>query len=397
MLRIALVVPGLDHGGGLATAALFLERVLRQSGRYRPEFIAPPMAWDDSASVRLLAPSTWLRDVRTEVGEWEGHRFTRVGAVWSELEFQRYRPRRALTELLEGYDLVQIVAGGPSWGLLTGGVRRPVALHVATLAAEERKESLARGGILSRGWRALMTGVTTRLESRALRRVDVVFVMNRWMYDELVARLGPSRVIFAPPGVDTGRYRPAASPAAPRDYVLSVGRFAHPRKNVSLLFEAYRHLCASMADPPRLLLAGRTGPLPVDWELAARLGIREQIEFRENVSEADLVALYQGAALFALSSDEEGLGVVILEAMASGFPVVSTDWGGPATSGVDGQTGFLVPRGDAPALASKMHAILSDSKLRQRMGSEGRARAVESFSLEATGQRFLDWYDRALS
>ena len=63
----------------------------------------------------------------------------------------------------------------------------------------------------------------------------------------------------------------------------------------------------------------------------------------------ELVELYRGAALLALSSDEEGLGLVILEAMASGIPVVSTACGGPQTSVVDGETGFLTPVGDAAA------------------------------------------------
>jgi glycosyltransferase involved in cell wall biosynthesis len=397
MRRVALVVPGFEEGGGVPEVALFLERVMRESGRYRSEFVSLPVASNDPSSIRVRAPSTWLRGVRTDEGEWEGHRFTRVGSVWSELEFQRYRPRRPLTALLDRYDLVQIVAGTPSWALVARDVRRPVALQVATLAAEERRALLTRGGSLIGRWRALMTRVTSRIDSSALRHVDAVFVENRWMFDHLCAAIGRSRVIFAPPGIDTERYRPPPdSPASPA-YILSVGRFADPRKKVDLLFEAYHRLCATLDEPPRLLLAGITGPSPADWQVAERLGVRERIEFRENVPAAELVELYRNAGLFALSSDEEGLGLAIVEAMACGLPVVSTDCGGPSTSVLEGQTGYLVPRGDAVALASRMHAILTDAELRGRLGGQGRARAVERFSLETTGRLFLEWYDRALS
>src|SRR5947208_2552176 len=75
---------------------------------------------------------------------------------------------------------------------------------------------------------------------------------------------------------------------------------------------------------PRLVLAGLTAPKPDDWECAVQLGIADDIQVRIGVSDDELRDLYRGASLFLLSSDEEGLGVVLLEAMASGLPVVAT-------------------------------------------------------------------------
>ena len=63
----------------------------------------------------------------------------------------------------------------------------------------------------------------------------------------------------------------------------------------------------------------------------------------------------------------------------------------------EGETGFLVPLGDAQALAEKMRVLLTDTELRHRMGARARERAVDGFSLEATGRLFLEWYDRALA
>lgn len=394
--RVALVVPGLEQGGGVPVVAMFLHRVLAESGRYLPELVSIAMSSRDDSSVRLLAPNTWHRGVRVRDGEWSGKPLRHVGASLVELEFQRYRPRRVLTDLLRSFDLVQVVAGVPAWALVTRDVGRPVGLQVATLVAVERVAIAShRSGVLA-VWQRLMTRLLTRWEVTALRRVDAVFVENQWMYDRLRGLMDASKVIFAPPGIDTDVFRPTDSGPRRDESILSVGRLSDPRKNVALLFRAYRQLLESTPAAPELVLAGNAGPTPDDWELARSLGIADRVRFLENVTRAELVELYQHAALYVLSSDEEGLGLVILEAMACGCPVVSTDCGGPSTSVVQGETGFLVPLGDAEALAEKMRALVTDAELRRRMGTRARERAVSVFSLEATGRLFLDWFDRAL-
>ena len=119
------------------------------------------------------------------------------------------------------------------------------------------------------------------------------------------------------------------------------------------------------------------------------LGISDYVKFRQNVLVEELARLYQGASLFVLSSDEEGLGIVILEAMASGLPVVSTRCGGPETAVVEGETGYLTPVGDARALADAMQHLLSHPELRQRLGRAGRQCVEERFSIEAAGKVYL--------
>jgi glycosyltransferase involved in cell wall biosynthesis len=104
--------------------------------------------------------------------------------------------------------------------------------------------------------------------------------------------------------------------------------------------------------------------------------------------------LYRHARAFVLSSDEEGLGLVLLEAMASGIPVVSTNCGGPSTLIDSGRNGFLTPVGNADALAEAVDRILRDPGEAQPMGEAGRERAVNHFSISAAGQRFLDVYDQ---
>ena len=394
--RVALVVPGLEEGGGVPVVALYLHRVLTRSGRYEPQLVSVPMSSTDASSVRLVDPASWVRGVKVRAGSWAGHAFRHVGAVLTEFEFQRCRPRSTLTRLLREYDLIQVVAGCPSWAHVALEAGRPVGLQVATLMNVERQTALRAARGPRRIWSRAMTRILTRMDASALRRVDRVFVENSWMLEHVNQAAGSAPVVFAPPGVDTDRFTPPDR----RDgegYILAVGRMSDPRKNVPLLFRAYRALIDRLDDAPPLVLAGNRGPTPSDWELTRELGISERVRFHADVSDSELVELYRGTSLYVLSSDEEGLGLVILEAMACGCPVVSTACGGPSTSVVEGETGYLVPVGDHAALAARLHDLLVAPDLRERMGRLARERAVEHFSLEATGRLFIDWYDEALA
>lgn len=391
--RVALVVPGFADGGGVPVVAAFLYRVLNASGQYQAEVVSLATSAGDANSVRLLAPRSWAAAPRITAGTWQGVPYRHVGARFTELEFQRCRHRQALTRLAREYDLIQVVAGTPFWALAVRGCRRPVCLQVATLTHVERQTRL-RGRGAKCLWRRAMTTIMTRLDQQALHGVDTVLVENHWMEAYLRRRIDPARLVFAPPGVDTAFFRPAAY--RPEGYLLAVGRWNDPRKNVRLLFAAYAALCRERPETPELVLAGKR-PRPEDWEHAVRLGIAERIRCYEGVSPEELRALYQGAGLFVLSSDEEGLGLVILEAMASGLPVVSTACGGPQTAVVEGVTGLLTPVGDAGALASAMGELWADPGRRRQMGAAGRQVAESRFSLAAAGGVFLARYGALLS
>lgn len=393
--RVALVVPALATAGGVPAVAEFLYRAMARSNRYEPHFISVPMSSRDTSSVRILAPRSWFRGPGIREGVWNNYPYEHVGAVGVEFEFQRYRPRRLLTEILGRYDLVQVVAGTPAWAYLTRDLQRPVLLQVATMSSVERRSVLRESSWGYRIYLSLMNKAVSYIEERALEHVSAVFVENAWMYKYLSQKTGASRVIFAPPGVDTERFRPG--PYQRGSYILSVGRLSDPRKNVKLLIEAYYRLRQMMPSAPRLVLAGKSMPDASVWQWVESLGIADYIVVQRNPSVDDLASLYREASLFVLSSDEEGLGIVILEAMASGLPVVSTDCGGPATAVIQGETGLLTPVGDAVALANAMRTILENPALAKQMGRAGRKRVEKHFSIESAGRTFLDTYDSLLS
>ncbi|MBB4062408.1 glycosyltransferase family 4 protein [Salinibacter ruber] len=393
--RIALVVHDLSNSGGVSTVARFLHNVIGQSDRFEDDLFSLAHGSDDRASVRLRDPRTWTRGVQVQTETNDGVSYDHVGAVGAEIEYCRYQPRSVLTERLRGYDLVQIVAGTPAWAHVARPLDLPVALQVATLAREERYWVLNGRWRPKALWRQAMVRLTDRLDHTALRHIDAAFVENQWMHDHLAAHMPPDDVIFAPPGVDTEEFVPGPRPSE-GEHVLSVGRFEDPRKNVMLLFEAYATLRNQLESVPPLVLAGRSAPPDAAWVRAEALGIRDAVTFQEDVSMDELAHLYRTAALYVVSSDEEGLGLTILEAMASGRPVVSTACGGPSTTVLDGGTGRLVPAGDAAALAGAMADVIGDPERADAMGHRGRRRVEKHFSMEATGQQFLDTYKTLL-
>lgn len=394
--RVAIVLgTGVGPIGGVRRMTEFIYRTVQQSGRYEPDLISLAASANDEASVRLVEPKSWSKGVQVKKGHWRDIPYTHIGAILSELEFQRYRPRSPLTEHLRAYDLIQVVSGTPAAAFAVTSIDKPTCLFAATVSKRERVSRLRQMQLLRRVWLQLMTVIVTRMESHAARRMSHIFAESEYTQMLLLDIVPKSRVSLGPPGVDVDLFRPKS------DYdrighVLSVGRFDDPRKNVRLLFEAYRDLRASLADIPRLVLVGRSPIREKDWALAKKLGIADFVDVYQGVSDEKLAELYRRASLFVLPSDEEGLGIVILEAMASGLPVVSTRCGGPETAVDEGETGYLTPVGDADALAQAMAGLLKDSMLRERMGQAGRLRAENRFSMETAGEAYLEKYDELL-
>ncbi|MDG4550490.1 MAG: glycosyltransferase family 4 protein [Candidatus Contendobacter sp.] len=348
----------------------------------------------------LTQPASWLRGVRTDRGVWRGHPFSQVGAFASELEFQRYQPRRALTALLADCDLIQVVCGSPAWAWSVCGLGKPVAVQCATRAVVERRRRDATTQGFKAAWRRGMNRFTDRLDRKALQTVDAIQVENPWMLDYArEVNMGRDALIrYAPPGVDAERFRPATNRELQRDpYILCVGRLDDPRKNIELLLEAYAYLPAALKKTARLVLAGSAGPGLAFWARVKEFGLAGRVEFIPFPDPEALLRLYQAAAVFALSSDEEGLGVVILEAMACAIPVVSTRSGGPDGIITEGQDGFLVGLEDAKALADRLARLLSDEALNRRMGQAARETILQRYETGVTGQAFLDVYDELLS
>lgn len=402
MKRVALITQDLSSDGGVKTVAAFLREVIRSSDRYDAKIISLAASSSDPNSRRLLSPGSWLKGATVTQCDRSPDKYFHVGANCAEFEFQRYKPRRILSKLLADCDVIQVVSGSPALGLAVSGLGKPVVLQVATRAAIERRMQEIEGRGVAAAWRRRMTKITDRLDDRAIRQADAVMVENPWMmeYCQGVANGYGTQIKYAPPGIGTGMFRPHPAGrvlSGNSAYILSVGRMQDPRKNIGLLLDAYHLLTHSMSAAPRLLLAGATPPPDEFWKRAKDYGLNSKIEFVHGPTFSELIRLYQEATCFALPSDEEGFGMVVIESMGCAVPVVSTRSGGPDGIIDDGVDGYLVPLGDAQALADRLQRLCSDPDLNIRMGILARKKVEREYDRGVAGARFLETYDDLVS
>jgi glycosyltransferase involved in cell wall biosynthesis len=244
-----------------------------------------------------------------------------------------------------------------------------------------------------------MLPVTSALDERALRKVDALQVENPWMLEHARRSCAGTGVDikFAPPGIDTTFFSPAGKSSSKTDrYILLVGRLDDPRKRAGLLLEAYALLPNVLQFAVRLQLAGSGLPGSEFWRRVEELGLSGRVSHVLRPSLTELVDLYRDADVFALPSDEEGLGLVVLEAMACGTPVVATRCGGPEGIIEDGIDGYLVPRDDAETMAQRLRSLLENSEAAQEFARRARAKIIAQYDVKATGDVFLEIWDRLL-
>ncbi len=227
-----------------------------------------------------------------------------------------------------------------------------------------------------------------------LRAADVVIAVSS--FSARLARLAGARraaIQVVENGVDSVRFRPGPAEVllasrmgiAPDDeVVLTVSRLV-PRKGHAT---ALRAMAEVLRHRPRALYVytGESARLSPELEALAReLGIVDRVRAIGMVDDGDLPAIYRMARVFLLLSEEsatdvEGFGVALLEAAASGLPVVATRTGGIPEAVADGSTAVLVPPADASATARALASLLADPCRMREMGNRGRARAAQRFS-----------------
>jgi glycosyltransferase involved in cell wall biosynthesis len=186
---------------------------------------------------------------------------------------------------------------------------------------------------------------------------------------------GKAVVIYT--GVDSRKY--ALSDHDGTHNVLSIVASLFPHKGHAYLLEAVSMLAKDFPDLTLQVIG--EGCLRNELEETCKaLGLSSRVRFLGKRN--DIPELLSRSSLFVLPSLREGLGVAIIEAMASGLPVVASDVGGIKEVVADGLSGLLCPPGDAEALARAIRRLLSDPQMMERMGRRGREICEERFRVE---------------
>lgn len=235
---------------------------------------------------------------------------------------------------------------------------------------EEAQRFPASAGSLLREPELSDSPERVRAMGRASGQADVCIVPSAYAGETLVENgVDPARVQVVPYGVDLEAFRPAWAPAPSLFRVLFVGQLSR-RKGLHYLLDAWRRLALPDAE---LLLVGRG---IVDEALLAEYRGCFRVEMNVG-SRARMRELYQQSAVFCMPSLVESFGLVYLEAMACGTPVIGTRNTGAADVVRDGRDGFLVEIRDADALAERLRWCYHHRDALAGMGTEARARAEE--------------------
>lgn len=234
------------------------------------------------------------------------------------------------------------------------------------------------------GWRA-----RHMLDRRLTHRFsDVTVAGGTAVRDNLVHTYGYRReeVLVIPYGIDTARFRPAHNaklalrggiPRPGEPLLVCVSRLA-PHKRIDVLLNALK-LLADQGFVFNCIIVG-TGNM--EAQLKAQrdsLGLAEKVQFAGFAD--DTLPYLQAADLFVLPSDEEGFGIVLIEAMACGVPCLAADSGGPRDIITHGQDGWIVERGSPERFAAAIRSALADREALLQIGRRARETAAQRFSI----------------
>ena len=373
MAHLGVITQDLRLGGGVTTKLVALLKWAASRGHRCDVLYLKEAPSPAGLAEPLLATGAVDRLVAVPVPEALPH-FAR--AEW----FARRCPS------LAAYDALQVVGPWLSYGVPMVLARRP---YVAWIGGSFRDEVEGMGRSRLRHFVFYNTATLSLMaaqERRGARAAVVILADSRAAADRLRGDLDlpGSRLEVLPCPIDLQTFHPG-QPATDRPYALCVTRLFRG-KGLPVLLRAFKQVAERRPDFD-LIVAGEGRERADSEGLARELGIAGRVRFTGQRAGGELIDLYRRATLFVLASQRESLSIVTLEAMACGLPVVCTDSGGPADHVVQGETGWLVPVGDAEALASRMIAVAGDPPRARQMGEAGRRRAEATVSPERIGDR----------
>ncbi len=366
--RLLFVITGLDYGGAERQLVLLATRLVKRGWQVKVVSILPPRAFVDDLEAAGIEVET-LGITR----KWQ------FPLAWWRLRkiITKWKPHIVHSFMVHANILSRLVRFGDKRYKLICSAR-----------------NVNEGGRL-REWLYCLTDpfceLTTQVSEKGVKR-----------YIEIKA-VSPEKVLYLPNGLDPSPFFEASGKKeifrkrfgiGTKDFLwLAVGRLV-PQKDYPTLLKAFAEFVKDF-DNARLWIAGE-GPLRESLQnLAQRLGLEGSVRFLG--LRRDIPELMAAADAFVLSSAWEGMPNVLLEASASGLPIVSTRVSGAEEIVRNDETGYLVPPGNPSALAEAMRKVMAlSSDERKRMGEAARRRVEELFHIERVVDRWEEVYQGLL-
>jgi glycosyltransferase involved in cell wall biosynthesis len=307
-------------------------------------------------------------------------RLDRFGIPHSELGLRRGREvlpaRRRLARAVSasGADVAILVGSGYlAAALRTGGYRAPII-------------GTEHGSMLQLHALNPIRRLSRKADRRSgMNACSAVVAVSEYMRQRLAAQCPRVRVVCIPNGIDIERF----SPSTREDGELVLGCAARLVEGKGIE-DAIRALAHPSAERARLRVAG-SGPLQEELtELAEELAVDTRTDFLGTVLDMPEFWRSVDVALVPSNTLVESFGMVAVEAMACGKPVIASENGALPSIVIDGETGLVFPAGDVAALASAIGEYVKDADQRVRHGANGRRRCEDEFAIDRTASRYLE-------
>jgi glycosyltransferase involved in cell wall biosynthesis len=285
-------------------------------------------------------------------------------------------------------------------------IKKPFIHTIHGVLADEYEQAKKEGYPSVRGRLAnYFMHSLAKLEEETAHNATLIVTISNYSVEKIQKcyHIDKSKVRIVPNGVDVEKFKPAGNSEETRrkfglgdePCVLFVGSLI-PRKGLPFLVEAAKKIVKEKANTKFLIVGD--GPLKNQLTISLeKANLLDNFLFMGNLKDDVLPAVYGCADVFVLPSIQEGQGIVLLEAQASGKPVVAFDAGGINETVQNDITGLLVERGSIDGLANALLKLLRDKGLRDKLGVNGRRFVTENFTWDICAQKMLKVYREALT
>lgn len=312
-----------------------------------------------------------------------------------------------MTEAIKAnvYESHNVSAYGLQKSLMKKGIKVPFVHTIHGVLADEHAQALLRGEMSARGRMAnFFMNRLAKIEKESAIDATLVVTISKYSKEKILEFYGieSQKIRIVPNGVDPKRFKPEndcsiirkSLGGSDRQIILFVGRLI-PRKGLFYLIEASKRIVKERRETLFVIV----GDGPLKSHLIAEVktaNLENNFVFLGDVLESELPAVYGCADVFVFPSIQEGQGIALLEAQATGKPIVAFDITGVKEAVVENETGLLV-QPDSVELANAVLRLLSDSSLRERMGKHARSFVENKFTWDICAQGMREVYLEAIA
>lgn len=374
------------HYGGILSLMRFLYSLLEKED-FTPTLFYLSMNHHDHVSLKKLLTGRQLK-----VGVKEETHFGMKGVAVG-VYFQRFEAFHYLLnyfqwkKVLRDIPVFFAVGGTTMCALPLALLGKKFTLWVASPYMDDREARVKDFPLWMRILDSISMPLCLVFEKFIFKRAYRIFALSTYVAKYVEKRIGPStgKMEVVPYPIDVEHF--SSDGQREGNVILCVGRINDPRKNIPLLLRAFSFVIKEI--PSATLSLVGDDPAASLRALSEKLGVTHRIKFLGWLKEEDLIRLYRTCSLLVLPSEQEGLGIVLLEAMACGTPVVATRCGGPEDVVKDGETGYLVSAGSTEELSRAILKVLGNKELREKMGHQARQHIVEKYSHNSVVPLFI--------